>query len=164
MAIELIRVDERLLHGQVVVGWGERLDLRWYAVADDDLAGSAWEQDVYRSGLPEGVEALFLSVDEAADRLPELDRRAEPGCVLLPGTGPLRRLAEAGVLEGRSVNLGCLGAAPGRREALTYLHLSPREAEDVRTAAERGAEVSARDVPTARRVPLEELLEASGGD
>lgn len=164
MTVDLIRVDERLLHGQVVVGWGERLDLRWYVVADDDLAASEWEQGVYRSGLPEGVEVIFLAVDEAAGRLPELDRRAAAGCVLLPGTAALRRLAEAGALEGRAVNLGCLGAAPGRREALTYLHLSPREAEDLRAAAERGAEISARDVPTARRVPLEEVLEAAGGD
>lgn len=164
MAIDLIRVDERLLHGQVVVGWGERLGLRWYVVADDDLAGSTWEQDVYRSGLPEGVEVLFLDVDEAARRLPELDRRAAPGCVLLEGTDALRRLAERGMLEGRRVNLGCLGASPGRHEVLAYLHLSPEEAEDVRCAARRGVEVSARDVPTARRVSLDDVMEAVDGD
>lgn len=164
MAIELIRVDERLLHGQVIVGWGQRLGLRWYVVADDELAGSTWEQDVYRGGLPEGVEALFLEVDEAAERLPELERRSAPGCVLLAGTGALRRLAEAGALEGRGVNLGCLGATPERREALEYLHLSPDEAEDIRVAARSGAEISARDVPTARPVSVDDVLEAVDGD
>lgn len=164
MAIDLIRVDERLLHGQVIVGWGERLGLRWYVVVDDELSRSTREQEVYRAGLPDGVEVLFLEVSEVARRLPELERRAAPGCVLLEGTDTLRRLAEAGVLEGRRVNLGCLGASPERREALGYVHLSPGETEDVRFAASRGAEISARDVPGARRVPLDAVLEAIGGD
>lgn len=164
MAIDLIRVDERLLHGQVVVGWGERLGLAWYVVADDELADATWEQEVYRGGLPEGVDVLFLEVARAAERLPELDRREAPGCVLLEGTGALRRMAEAGALEGREVNLGCLGASPRRREALSYLHLSAGEAEDLRAAAGHGAVLAARDVPTARSVPLGEVLEAIDGD
>lgn len=162
MAVALIRIDERLLHGQVVVGWGERLGLRWYVVADDELSGSAWEQEIYAAGLPEGAEARFLTVEEAVEALPSLDDRPEPGAVLTRGTGAMRRLAEAGALEGRPVNLGCLAGAPGRREALSYVHLSPEEAEDLRAMARAGASVSARDVPGARTVPLEEVLDALG--
>ena len=159
MPLELIRVDERLLHGQVVVGWGQRLGLRWYVVADDELAGSAWEQDLYAGGLPEGVEAEFRPVDEAAADLERLDARPEPGGLLLRGTAELRRMAEAGVLEGRRVNLGCLAADPGRREVRPWLHLSEREAADVRAAVRAGAEVGARDVPGSPRVPVREVLE-----
>lgn len=163
MPLELIRVDERLLHGQVVVGWGQRLGLRWYVVADDRLAGSPWEQELYAGGLPEGVEAEFLTVDEAADRLERLEGRPEPGALLVAGTGPLRRLAEAGVLEGRRVNLGCLAADEGRRRVRPYLHLSPSEREDLAAAVRAGVEVHGRDVPSARPVPAREILAAAEG-
>lgn len=160
MTIELIRVDERLLHGQVLVAWGKRLGLRWYVVADDELAGSPWEQELYTAGLTEGVEASFVDVSAAAAELGRLDRREEPGALLLRHTEALRRLAEAGVLEGKRVNLGCLPAGEGRREAVPYVHLSPGEAEDVRAAIRAGVELRALDVPDAVPVPAEELLEA----
>ncbi len=162
MPLELIRVDERLLHGQVVLGWGERLGLRWYVVADDDLAASAWERELHASGLPEGVETEFVTVDEAAARVGELDDRPGPGALLMAGTAALRRLAEDGALRGRTVNLGCLAADEGRREVCSYLHLSPREADDVRAAVEAGAEVRGRDVPGARAVPARAILDAAG--
>lgn len=162
MPLELIRVDERLLHGQVVVGWGEHLGLEWYVVADDDLAGSAWEQEIYREGLPEGSEAEFLSVQEAAGQVDELDARPAAGALLVRSTAAARRLAEAGALEGRRVNLGCLPTREGRREVRPYLHLAPREEEDVREIARLGAEVRARDVPTARALDVEEILDAGG--
>ena len=162
MAVALIRIDERLLHGQVIVGWGERLDLRWYVVADDELAEATWEQEIYAAGLPPRAEARFLTVEEAREALPSLDDRAEPGAVLTRGTEAMRRLADGGLLEGRRVNLGCLAGDPGRREALSYVHLSPGEAEDLRALARAGASVSARDVPDARSVVLEEVLDALG--
>jgi len=162
MPLALIRIDERLLHGQVVVGWGERLGLRWYVVADDELATSGWEQKLYAGGLPEGVEAEFWSVAEAASRFIELRERPEPGGLLTRGTGSMRRLLDEADMQDVRVNLGCLGGADGRDEALPYLHLSPGEAEDVRAMVERGAEVCARDVPDAREVQAERLLDALG--
>lgn len=163
MPLDLIRVDERLLHGQVVVGWGGHLGLRWYVVADDELADSAWEQGIYREGLPEGTTVEFAAVEDVAEGIDALDGREAPGAVLMRSTSALRRLAEAGTLDGRSVNLGCLPAREDRSEVRPYLHLSRSEAEDVREAARRGAEIRARDVPTARALETEEIVDAAGG-
>jgi len=157
VSFELLRVDDRLIHGQVVVGWGGRLGLRRYVVVDDALADSGWEQDLYRSGLPEEDEALFLDVDGGAARFEELDRDDEPSALLTRGTRAMRRLAEAGLLEGRTVILGALGAAGEREEVLPYLHLGSREWADLRAISEAGARVAARDVPGARPVPLARL-------
>ena len=51
MAIVLFRVDERLIPGQVVVGWGNQLHPDCFVVVDDDLAGSPWEQELYSLAL-----------------------------------------------------------------------------------------------------------------
>jgi hypothetical protein len=77
--IALFRVDERLIHGQVTVGWGVRLDPVRYLVVDDLLAESDWEQELYRLGTPSGVEVHFLRVAEAAAEL-------TPGSTAWPGS------------------------------------------------------------------------------
>ena len=49
MPIALYRIDDRLIHGQVVVGWGQPLELRFIVLVDDDVAASEWEQELYLS-------------------------------------------------------------------------------------------------------------------
>lgn len=160
MPLELFRIDERLLHGQVIVGWGMRLGIDYYIVVDDDLAGSEWEQDLYSAGLPDTSGATFVSVAGAVSRFEELDAIPGRGALLTPGTGEMRALAEAGLLESRRVNVGGLHAATGRRRALRYVYLNRDEAEDLQVIAASSARLTARDLPTSREVELRELLHA----
>ena len=69
MSIALYRIDDRLIHGQVVVGWGQPLDCTFIVLVDDEVRGSDWEQDLYRMGVPPHIEIIFASVSEAAERL-----------------------------------------------------------------------------------------------
>lgn len=168
MTLDLYRVDERLLHGQVVVGWGERLDVDYYVVVDAELAASEWEQDLYLSSVPAGVEVIFLDPDAPAEELRDAREREGVGCLLTRGTAAMRRLAERGFLDGATVNVGCLRAGRDRDLRVTdYVHLSAGERADLRAVAERAGEVECRDLPDSRPVPVEPRLEeaepAAGG-
>ena len=157
MSIVLFRVDERLIHGQVVIGWAHHLRPDAYVVVDDDLASSAWEQDLYRLGAgTAGVD--FVTVPDARERLREW--RASPARTILltRDLTTMRRLAEGRLLAGAQVNLGGIHHGPGRAEVLTYLHLTEQDRADLREIAESGANVTARDLPDAHRVTLETLL------
>ena len=46
MTVQLYRVDDRLIHGQVVVGWGQPLDVEFIVLVDDAVAESEWEQEL----------------------------------------------------------------------------------------------------------------------
>lgn len=158
MAIVLLRVDERLIHGQVVVGWGGPLHADRMVVVDDDLAGSPWEQELYCLGVPPEMEASFASVADARPRLAEWRTGAPKVIVLVRDVATALRLAQGGLLRGDEVNLGGIHHAEGRERVLPYLHLSDGDRDTLRGLAAEGAVVSARDLPAGRRVPLEELL------
>jgi mannose/fructose/N-acetylgalactosamine-specific phosphotransferase system component IIB len=158
MPIEVYRIDERLLHGQVVVGWGRRFGIEFHVVVDDRIAGTAWERELYASALPAGVESFFLTVEDAIRQLPELEGRGDVGMALTAGTAEMRRLGEAGLLAGREVNLGGLHATEGRERLLDYLFASPSEMQDIRALGELAGSVSARDLPGSLRIGLRRLL------
>ena len=162
MPIDLFRIDERLLHGQVVVGWGRRLEIAFYVVVDDLLVESEWEQELYASGVPAGTDVTFVSVADAIRRFEELDARPGRGALLTRGTTAMRRLAEAGLLADRRVNVGGLHAEIGRRRVLDYVYLKESEAEDLRHIGRLASSVSARDLPTSRQVPLAEVFHVLG--
>jgi PTS system mannose-specific IIB component/fructoselysine and glucoselysine-specific PTS system IIB component len=157
MPILLFRVDDRLIHGQVVVGWGARSGLDYIAVIDDELAASDWEQDLYRAGLPDSIQARFADVENATERIPEWSQQSERGFVLTKDIRTMRRLAERGALIPPQVNLGGIHGGPGRRRVLPYLFLSDSDLEELDRLRQADVHVTAQDVPSARKLEIEEL-------
>jgi PTS system mannose-specific IIB component/fructoselysine and glucoselysine-specific PTS system IIB component len=158
MSIVLYRIDERLIHGQVVVGWGGQLRPDLYVVVDAGLASSEWEQDLYRLGVPEGAEARFLSPDAAREALPELRRAPQRVVVLTRDVATMLDLSRHGALEGETVNVGGIHSQAGREEVLPYLYLDDEDRERLRALSDEGVQVTARDLPGSHGVPLKTLL------
>ena len=162
MGIELYRIDDRLIHGQVVVGWGQPLDIGFIVLVDDDVAASDWEQELYRMGVPPDMEVYFESVASAAASLGRYRGDARPGILLTGDIETMRRLIDAvgGEAGGiTAVNLGGIHHRTGRTQRLRYVFLAPDEELALRALADAGVEISAQDVPAARQVTLAELLE-----
>src|SRR3990172_13012892 len=122
--IELYRIDDRLVHGQVVVGWGQPLQLGFIVLVDDAVAASEWEQELYRMGVPPEMEVRFESVASALEHLAEYEARADRGLLLTADVGTMRKLVEGSRLI-RTVNLGGVHHRPGRAPRLRYVFLAP---------------------------------------
>lgn len=163
MPVLLYRVDERLIHGQVVVGWGSQLRPDLIVVVDDELAGSEWEQELYTLGLPGEVDAIFSTVESARERLIDWRAGSDRIILLTRDLQTMLRLTDQGLLEGEEINLGGIHDGPGRRSVLPYLFLSQVEAEALDELVESGASVSARDLPGSRRVDARELVRRTSG-
>lgn len=161
MGILLYRVDERLIHGQVVVGWGARLRPDRIVVVDDDLAVSSWEQELYALGLPEQIEAEFVPVEGAIEQLPTWQEGEERVVMLTRDIATMNRVARSGLLAGIEVNIGGIHHAPGRSRVLRYVFLSDAERLELKALSALGIRVTARDLPGARPVDLEHLVRAS---
>lgn len=161
MGILLYRVDERLIHGQVVLGWGAQLRPERYVVIDDEIAKADWEQELYRLALPAGPtapSAEFVSVDHAAERLETWNEETARTVVLLRGLESVLSLAQAGSLHGQTINLGGLHYAPGRKEVLPYLHFAEADVERIRWLDQAGVAIEARDLPSATRMSGQDLV------
>jgi PTS system mannose-specific IIB component/fructoselysine and glucoselysine-specific PTS system IIB component len=144
MSIRLFRIDDRLIHGQVVVGWGQPLGVGFIVLVDNEVRASDWEQDLYRMGVPPEIEVVFWQSDQRTG-------------ILLTGDIDTMAAISADSSGVRRVNIGGLHHRPGRRERLRYVYLSDDELQKLRGMAARGIEITAQDVPTARAIPLEEL-------
>ncbi len=156
MTIALYRVDDRLIHGQVVVGWGQPLDASFIVLVDDVVRASEWEQDLYRMGVPPHIEVVFASVAEALRRLPEWEAEPRVGILLTGDLDTMAALTMGSNRVGR-VNIGGIHHRAGRSERLRYVYLTDEEAAQLRAIAAGGVDVTAQDVPTARAVPLGEF-------
>jgi mannose/fructose/N-acetylgalactosamine-specific phosphotransferase system component IIB len=156
VTLVLYRIDDRLIHGQVVVGWGQPLDIGFIVLVDDAVAASDWEQDLYRMGVPPEMEVYFQSADDAIATLPRYRNDPRRGILLTGNIETMRRLVAEGGVD--VVNVGGIHSRAGRAQRMRYVFLTPEEELQLRELAAQGATVTAQDVPGARAVSLDDLL------
>ncbi|HEY3933706.1 MAG TPA: PTS sugar transporter subunit IIB [Gemmatimonadales bacterium] len=158
MPLRLFRVDDRLVHGQVVLGWGRPLAARFIVLVDDAVRQSAWEQDLYRMAVPDDVSIIFASAAEAVSHLAEWNADPRPGMLLTADLATMAVLHDAAPGVVREINLGGLHHRPGRAERLRYVYLAAPDEALLRRLAHDGARIVAQDLPTAAAIDLETLL------
>ncbi len=155
--IALARIDERLIHGQVLVGWVPHLGARRVVVADAEAARSPLAKAAMTLALPPGVEAVV----EAPEKVDWEGLRAspEPVLVVVRDLAGAERAAEAGMTPERValLNLGNLHYGEGRRQITPSVFLSASELDALRRLAGRGFRVEARAVPIDAPVDLAEI-------
>jgi len=157
VSVVLCRVDDRLIHGQVVVGWGQALQLERIVLADDEVARSDWEQDLYRMAVPADLEVVFLTVAAASQRLGEWARDTRRTAVLVGSIDAVGQLYRADPRVMHHINLGGIHHCPGRTERLPYVYLTDEEQRQLVRLASAGAEITGQDLPSTAPVPLAEL-------
>jgi mannose/fructose/N-acetylgalactosamine-specific phosphotransferase system component IIB len=156
MPIRLCRIDDRLIHGQVVLGWARALGIGDIVLVDDEVAASTWEQDLYRMAVPPELQVEFVDVAEGRKRLAEWEAGATAVLIL---TGKVDTMAHllAGVAHPPPVNLGGIHHRAGRTERLPYVYLTDEELRELKRLEQAGVHVTAQDVPSAGAVDLEAL-------
>ena len=162
MPVALYRIDDRLIHGQVVLGWGRPLDVELIVVVDDELAASEWEQELYRMAVPPDMEVRFASVPDAAAGHGALAAGRKRAIVLAGDVATMRRFVEAVRAAGGAavgaVNVGGVHHRAGRVQRMRYVFLTPDEEAALRALAAAGVQVTAQDVPAAKPVALQDVL------
>lgn len=145
--IVLVRIDERLIHGQVAVGWRGALDLDAFTVVDDELAASDWEKDLVLAAAPEGCVAEVFTTGDAANLWASWRSDAQRRIVLFQSLASIASVRDAGLGLG-SVNVGGLHKRDGRKEFLSYVWLDDAEVEICKGLCRSGVMLEARNVPS----------------
>jgi mannose/fructose/N-acetylgalactosamine-specific phosphotransferase system component IIB len=157
MPLALHRIDDRLIHGQVVVGWGQPLSAGFIVLVDDSVAASDWEQELYRMGVPPRVDVIFAGIDDAAEAYPRYLSDPRNGILLTGDVWSMVRLSHL-VPSIRAVNVGGIHHRADRVQKLRYVFLTEHEEKGLRELARNGVDVTAQDVPATRPVSLDDIL------
>lgn len=154
----LFRVDDRLLHGQVTVGWGLRLGPGRYLIVDDEIAEDEVARRLYLAATTEDATTEVVAVAEFLLRAETPEVRAAT-ILLVRSVAVAATLLRAGVPG--PLNLGGLHGHPGAAEFLPYVHLDEEERREVLALLDAGVEVEVRDLPESKSlhgVALRRLL------
>jgi len=160
MNIALVRIDDRLIHGQVVIGWIPHLRAQVVVVASDAAAADATQTALMQMAMPEGIALSVLPVAEAA-RLLQAEGDARRALALVPGPREALKLLELGVRFG-SVNVGGLHCTAGQVQLGKAIFLSPEDCAALRGLARQGVALEGRALPGDAAIDLLDVLGGQG--
>ncbi|MFA5139564.1 MAG: PTS sugar transporter subunit IIB [Elusimicrobiota bacterium] len=147
MALALLRIDDRLIHGQVVEGWMPALKARRVVVISDEAAGDPTQTALMRMCMPETVALEICSLADAPAALSRAAAAPENVLALVPGPAEVLSLLRAGVRV-ESVNVGGLHYAAGRMQLGKAMFLSEADIRALRDIAGAGVRLEGRAVPS----------------
>jgi mannose/fructose/N-acetylgalactosamine-specific phosphotransferase system component IIB len=147
MALVQVRIDDRLIHGQVVVGWRQVLDPQQILLCSDEVATTDWQKTIYLSAVPPDIQAAVLTLQETIAEL--LSGRADQVRTLLLVDDPknIVDLVEAGVPI-TAVNVAGMHFKPGKNQIAPFIFVDDRDIAHLRMLYDKGVFLEGRDVPT----------------
>ncbi len=149
MTVVLARVDDRLIHGQVTVGWCQQLHPDHLLMANNEIAADPWQSQVYASSVSPRIRVSILSVAESVNYLRGEGARLERILVL---TGSLPEMADLVSLGSPidRVNLGGIHFAPGKRQLYPFIYLDNLDLRALNRLTGMGVAAYAQQVPGGR--------------
>ncbi|MGC3954553.1 MAG: PTS sugar transporter subunit IIB [Propionicimonas sp.] len=154
MAIEnlvLTRIDDRLIHGQVMTAWLKVAPASQIIAVDDAVAADEFLSEIMAAAAPSGIKVKVVSVDQAVPILQQ--PLAEKTYLLVKTPITLTRLVAAGIPL-TQVNVGGMGMNPSRKRLYKNIAASDEEVAAFRQLADAGATVSFQIVPAERSYDL----------
>ena len=160
MNIVATRVDERLIHGQVMASWSKRLQLARIVVVDNQIAKDDFMKTVLSMSAPAGMQIDILSVKGAANTV-KSDADSANTMLLFKRISAALELARE--LQGSSskmaeLNLGNLGSVPGRVQVTKNIFLSEEERTQIRELQDLGVNVFLQMLYSDPKVPVDDVL------
>jgi N-acetylgalactosamine PTS system EIIB component len=155
--ITLVRVDNRLLHGQILEAWVPRLAIDQVIVADDEAAASDLAKAAMTLCVPPELPVRILALADV-DFAAIARSRAKVLVLVRDPVGPARARA-AGLTPALApkVNLGNVHFGPGRRQVTPSVFLSDDDLRAVREVVAAGFEVEARAIPSEPPAGMDEI-------
>lgn len=154
-----IRIDERLIHGQVLLKWLKKTGCRKLLIVDQSVADDPVIQSVLNMSVPDTVRAEFLTVEEGKEAI---EREKEDVLILLRKLSAAETLVKSGISAG-SINIGRLPYSKGKEKICDNVYVSEEEKEEMKRLLTRGIRIFVQMVPDSGAVNLTEA-EIERGD
>jgi PTS system mannose-specific IIB component/fructoselysine and glucoselysine-specific PTS system IIB component len=155
--IKLIRIDDRLVHGQVVFTWTPALGADCLLIANDKVAKDEFMKMTLSLAKPAGTKLLIKTVKDAAVFLNDEKGKNAKVLVLINNIKDAAALA-SDVPEITSVNFGGLRSKEGSKLISKAIAVNDDDIAVIREMLAKGIELEVRQVPTDNRQLVESLI------
>lgn len=153
--IKLLRVDHRLLHGQVVVSWFDNVGANTILVANDAVANDEFRKSAIRLAKPENAKLVMKSIDDSIDAINSGVTDKYQMLVVVESVGDAEKLIRGTQRQITSLNLGGTKPREGTKNYSKTINLTDLEADLLAGLQQDGVEVYIQQIPSESKQKFE---------
>lgn len=154
--ILMLRVDHRLLHGQVAYAWTSYLNVDCILLANDELVSDELRKAAVKMAKPVGVKLVIKTVKDSIKAINSGVTDKYRLMIIAESVSDAVRLME-NCPTIKKLNLGNIKAREGARQIEKLFNLLPKEEEELKKLSKQGAEIFIQSVPEVRALDFSKI-------
>ena len=155
--VQLFRIDDRLIHGQVMIGWAKYLKSERIILCDNEVYKNKWEAELYLSCVPKEIETFVFGTKQTTEYLLNKLLPNDKTIVLVKAPNVVIEIIDAGYLP-RNINIGGIHYIEKRKKYLPYLFLNDSEVKEINYLLEKNISIYCQDLPTSKLYYIKDLI------
>lgn len=155
--IKLVRIDHRLLHGQVVFSWSKSLNINRIIIANKEAANDEFKKMSLNLSKPTGIKLTIFSVEQLLEKMPKIETLNENIMLIFGNTKEIRQFCEA-YPKVQEINYGGISKKEGSKQFSNAIFLNESEQEDAKKLKALGIKQFIQQVPTSKKEDLNTML------
>ncbi|WP_438437131.1 PTS mannose transporter subunit IIAB [Kluyvera sichuanensis] len=161
MTIGLVRIDDRLIHGQVATRWTKETNVTRIIVVSDEVAADTVRKTLLTQVAPPGVTAHVVDVAKMIRVYNNPKYAGDRVMLLFTNPTDVERIVEGGV-KVTSVNVGGMAFRQGKTQVNNAVSVDEKDIEAFKKLDARGIELEVRKVSTDQKLKMMDLIAKVG--
>lgn len=161
MGIVLTRIDNRLIHGQVLEAWVPSIKANCIVVANDQVAGRTFQKVLMETAVPRGIRVKIVPLEELCQTLSSEELTACRVLLLFASAADALKAHRLGVGFDR-LNLGNMHGGEGKMRLTCTIALDAEDIEDLTRIEAEGVQISSQCIPSDRQQDWRKLIRSAG--
>lgn len=155
--IVLTRVDDRLVHGQVMTSWSKATNANKFMVIDDEVAANDLMKTVLKGVIPGNIKLGIFTIAKAADRLTKGFKPDDRVIILVKTPITILKLQKMGI-SFKHLNIGGIGTRSDRETLWRNIAVTADEKQAIRELIAEGTEVFIQITADDSKVDVAKLI------
>ncbi len=155
--IKFIRIDHRLLHGQVVFSWSKSLQINRILVVNDEAANDEFKKMSLELSKPQGIKLNIFTVENTLTKISKIEALSENIMMIFGNTKDVRQFCES-YSNVKEINYGGIIKKEGSKQFSNAIFLTENEIEDAKVLKSLGIKQFMQQVPTSKKEDLNTMI------
>lgn len=155
--IKFIRIDHRLLHGQVVFSWSKSLQINRILVVNDEAANDEFKKMSLELSKPQGIKLNIFTVENTLTKISKIEALSENIMMIFGNTKDVRQFCES-YSNVKEINYGGIIKKEGSKQSSNAIFLTENEIEDAKVLKSMGIKQFMQQVPTSKKEDLNTMI------
>lgn len=157
MQVTVVRIDDRLIHGQIITKWLKEAQAKKIVVVDDKAANDKTAQMILKFAVPSGITLDILTKEAAIKKLND-DKSNINALMILRNPYEANKFVEMGFNPEKIIvgNISNSKSVVGRVKLLDYIFVEPTDVEAIKELVNKGIKLEVKAIPEEKaKDPLE---------